>query len=75
MSNEQGDVAVLGKPAHSVEQGVSARVVETLGDVNPTRVELIIKPEQLDVCRARTALEQSTVSITMPCSRRWSPAS
>jgi hypothetical protein len=45
MSNEQRDVAVVGKFAYGIEQGVATRVVEEASD---NRVELITELEQLE---------------------------
>jgi hypothetical protein len=37
-----------GKLAYGVDQGVGARVVETIGDVDPVRRELIAQLQQLE---------------------------
>lgn len=48
MSDKQGDLAILGKLAHGVDQGIGARIVETISDFHPVRVELIAQLQQLE---------------------------
>ena len=48
MADEQGNVAIVGKLAYGVDQGIGARIVETIGDFNPVRIELIIQLQQLE---------------------------
>jgi hypothetical protein len=48
VADEQGNVAIVGKLAYGVDQGMGARVVETIGDVNPIRTQLISKLQQIE---------------------------
>ena len=47
MSNEQGDLAVLRQLVNSVHQRVATRVVETVGNFYPIRIELITELQKL----------------------------
>jgi hypothetical protein len=48
VTDEQGNVAIVGKLAYGVDQGIGAGVVEKIGDLHPVRVELIIQFEQVE---------------------------
>jgi hypothetical protein len=48
VSDEQSDLAIVGKPAYGIDQGIAAGVVETVGDLDPILVKLIIQLQELE---------------------------
>jgi hypothetical protein len=48
VADQQGDVAILGKLAYGVDQGIGAGVVETIGDVHPIRWDLVTQLQQVE---------------------------
>jgi hypothetical protein len=48
MSDEQGNVAIVGKLVDGVKQGIAARVVEQISDLHAIWVQMVTEVEQLE---------------------------
>jgi hypothetical protein len=65
MPDEQRNPAVVRKLAYGIDQGIAAGVVETLGDLDPILVELIIQLQELEglSCADRARAQDRSAAI------------